>query len=165
MADGFLSPEGEFFEKTETYHAETARRILGGDQENSEPVSELIRRGYLAMIEFRAPDSRVSLQPDLDYVLGKRDGVLTEIQIAWLKEHLEKLSRHQQYTVNMDTTGIFKDLQLGRVKIYPACKECEELAARMAWCEGRREEEPKPCMRCENGEGRREGRKSGRSEG
>ena len=88
MADGFLSPEGEFFEKTETYHAETARRILGGDQENSEPVSELIRRGYLAMIEFRAPDSRVSLQPDLDYVLGKRDGVLTEIQIALSLIHI-----------------------------------------------------------------------------
>lgn len=149
MADGFLSPAGEFFEKKEAYHAETARRVLGGDKENLDPVSELIRQGYLALIEFRAPNGTVSLQPDLDYVLGKRDGRLTDAQLEWLEEHQEELSRHQLFTINMDQEGIFRDLILGRVKICPACEQCPVRAERMTWCEGRGEEEPEICQNCE----------------
>lgn len=149
MADGFLSPEGIFYEKTEAYHGETARRILGGDGKSTDPLSELIRGGYLAMIEFRAPNGSVSLQPDLDYVIGKREGVLTELQREWLERHREELTRHQQYTINMDQSGIFRDVEISNVKMYPACDTCPIKAERMAWCEGRDVEEPQPCRVCD----------------
>lgn len=148
MADGFLSPEGKFYEKTEVYHAETARRILGGDRENPDPVSELIRRGYLALIEFRTPGSTVSLQPDLDYVIGRRGGALTDAQINWLREHTRELSSHQQYTVNMDREGIFRDLELSDIRNYPFCEECPYRRQRMDWCGGKLSEEPGECGGC-----------------
>ena len=148
MADGFLSPEGQFYEKKESYHAETARRILGGDRENPDPVSELLRRGYLALIEFRTPDSAVSLQPDLDYVIGRRDGTLTEAQVRWLKEHTPELSNHQQYTINMDQEGIFGDLELSDIRIYPFCGECPHQKIRLEWCGGKLSAEPEECVIC-----------------
>lgn len=149
MADGFLSPEGEFFEKTEAYHGETARRILGSGYKDPEPLSELIRRGYLAMIEFRAPNGSVSLQPDLDYVLGKRSGELTEAQIKWLTEHRDELTRHQQYTINMDREGLFRNLEISEVKMFTVCETCPVRGERMAWCEGRDTDEPQDCGICD----------------
>lgn len=53
MADGFLSPDGVFYSKEETYHAETARRILNAGKDVLEPIQELLRQGYIAFIEFR----------------------------------------------------------------------------------------------------------------
>lgn len=149
MADGFLSPEGKFFEKTEAYHAEAARRILGKDYKGTDPVSELIRQGYLALIEFRAPHGTVSLQPDLDYVLGKRNGQLSEPQKQWLQEHLNELTVHQQYTINMDQDGIFKDLEISNVRLYDACRGCPIRPGRLAWCEGKLPEEPYDCRVCD----------------
>ena len=37
MADGFLAPTGKFYPKTENFHAQTARAILGPDGQNLLP--------------------------------------------------------------------------------------------------------------------------------
>lgn len=149
MADGFLSPDGLFYEKEEAYHAETARRVLGGDMENPDPVRELISRGYIAFIEFRAQDGKVSLQPDLDYVLGKRDGEITDAQMDWINKHVAEISLHQQYTVNMAQDGLFADVQLSNVKMWDYCGQCSHSAKRKSWCFGRGDSEPEACTRCE----------------
>ena len=47
MADGFLAPTGKFYPKTENFHAQTARAILGQDGQTDEPIQELLRRGYI----------------------------------------------------------------------------------------------------------------------
>ena len=36
MADGFLAPTGKFYPKTENFHAQTARAILGSDGQTDE---------------------------------------------------------------------------------------------------------------------------------
>ena len=36
MADGFLAPTGKFYPKTENFHAQTARAILGPDGQTDE---------------------------------------------------------------------------------------------------------------------------------
>ena len=41
MADGFLAPTGKFYPKTENFHAQTARAILGQDGQTDEPIQEL----------------------------------------------------------------------------------------------------------------------------
>ena len=43
MADGFLAPTGKFYPKTENFHAQTARAILGSDGQTDEPIQELLR--------------------------------------------------------------------------------------------------------------------------
>lgn len=151
MADGFLSPEGEFFEKNEKedFHSMTARRILGPDYSDTDPVSELIRRGYLSLIEFRAPGGLKSIQPDLDYVIGKRSGMLTDAQKEWLELHQDWLTRHQQYTINMDENGIFKDYELNDVKMYLVCDVCPLRDTRKLWCDGRNIKEPDDCGECD----------------
>ena len=47
MADGFLAPTGRFYPKTENFHAQTARAILGPEGQTDEPIQELLRRGYI----------------------------------------------------------------------------------------------------------------------
>lgn len=110
---------------------------------------ELISQGYIAFIEFRAQDGKVSLQPDLDYVLGKRDGTITDAQMEWINSHLEEISRHQPYTVNMAGDGLFGNTQISDVRMWDFCKECEHSDARKEWCFGRAEAEPEACICCE----------------
>lgn len=148
MADGFLSPDGIFYEKKEAYHGETARRILGDAGEHPDPVRELIQAGYLAMIEFRAPNGTVSLHPDMDYILARRDGKLTSGQQEWLYRNTASLSRHQQYTVNMAQEGIFRDIVLNGVKTYLACEHCPASRERREWCDGKNPGEPELCSKC-----------------
>lgn len=148
MADGFLSPDGIFYEKKEAFHAEAARRILGDTGEHPDPVRELIQAGYLAMIEFRAPNGTVSLQPDMDYILARRDGKLTPQQLEWLKKNTEMLSKHQQYVVNMAREGIFEEIVLNGVKTYMACAHCPASKERQDWCDGKNPEEPALCGKC-----------------
>ena len=38
MADGFLAPTGRFYPKTENFHAQTARAILGPEGQTDEPI-------------------------------------------------------------------------------------------------------------------------------
>lgn len=149
MADGFLSPDGDFFEKNENFHSETARRILGTDYSDTDPISELIRRGYLSLIEFRAPGGTKSTQPDLDYVIGKRAGTLTNPQKEWLQAYQNELTRHQQYTINMDRDGIFRDYELNEIMMYSVCGVCPLENTRRAWCEGRNVKEPADCRICD----------------
>ncbi|MDD3278861.1 MAG: ketopantoate reductase family protein [Lachnospiraceae bacterium] len=158
MADGFLSPEGLFYEKREAYHAETARRVLGGDMNHPDPVRELIARGFIAFIEFRAPDGKVSLQPDLDYVLGKRDGSVTTYQMQWIRKHMDEISQHQQYTINMAREGIFADVHISGVQMYHGCKNCENEKERKEWCLGRTASEPEACSCCQYTEAEPAGR-------
>ena len=112
MADGFLSPEGIFFPKEETYHAETARRILKAGKDVLEPIQELLRLGYIAFIEFRNPLAKESLQPNLDYVLCSHGHILTQEQERWLREHKSEISRRQQYYINKDDSYAFRDVEL-----------------------------------------------------
>ena len=55
MADGFLAPTGKFYPKTENFHAQTARAILGQDGQTDEPIQELLRRGYILFVGFHKP--------------------------------------------------------------------------------------------------------------
>ena len=75
MADGFLAPTGKFYPKTENFHAQTARAILGPDGQTDEPIQELLRRGYILFVGFHKP------------------------------EHTEELSRKQQFDINNDETN------------------------------------------------------------
>ena len=50
MADGFLAPTGKFYPKTENFHAQTARAILGPDGQTDAPIQELLRRGYILFV-------------------------------------------------------------------------------------------------------------------
>ena len=47
MADGFLAPTGKFYPKTENFHAQTARAILGPDGQTDEPI-----RSFCAAVIF-----------------------------------------------------------------------------------------------------------------
>ena len=58
MADGFLAPTGRFYPKTENFHAQTARAILGPEGQTDEPIQELLRRGYILFVGFHKPGDR-----------------------------------------------------------------------------------------------------------
>ena len=113
MADGFLSPDGVFYSKEETYHAETARRILNAGKDVLEPIQELLRQGYIAFIEFRNPLAKESLQPDLDYVLCSHGHTLTPEQEEWLEHNQDMISRisflTDQHRVLILKTGAARD--------------------------------------------------------
>lgn len=70
MADGFLAPTGRFYPKTENFHAQTARAILGPKRQTDEPIQELLRRGYILFVGFHKPGEPENLHADMDYVLG-----------------------------------------------------------------------------------------------
>lgn len=148
MADGFLSPDGTFYEKEETYHAETARRILKAGKDVLEPIQELLRLGYIAFIEFRKPQSKENLQPDLDYVLCAHSHTLTPEQKSWLNAHRNEISRRQQFCINKDDAYTFKDLQISDVAMYARCAGCPEQEERLRWCNAEREDLPEKCINC-----------------
>ena len=104
MADGFLAPTGKFYPKTENFHAQTARAILGPDGQTDEPIQELLRRGYILFVGFHKPGEPENLHADMDYVLGGPGYPATEGQKAWIAEHTEELSRKQQFDINNDET-------------------------------------------------------------
>lgn len=151
MADGFLAPDGVFYSKEETYHAETARRILNAGKDVLEPIQELLRQGYIAFIEFRNPLAKESLQPDLDYVLCSRGHTLTPEQERWIREHKNEISRRQQYDINRDCTYTFRDLQISDVNMYQQCERCGEQQERIRWCNAERDDLPEMCMKCPYG--------------
>ena len=105
MADGFLAPTGKFYPKTENFHAQTARAILGPDGQTDEPIQELLRRGYILFVGFHKPGEPENLHADMDYVLGGPGYPATEGQKAWIAEHTEELSRKQQFDINNDETS------------------------------------------------------------
>lgn len=151
MADGFLAPDGTFYAKEETYHADTARRILHAGKEVLEPIQELLRHGYIAFIEFRTPMAKESLQPDLDYVLCSHGHTLTAGQEKWLREHCSEISRRQQYDINRDEEYTFRGLEISNVKMYGTCGQCAEQEERLRWCNAQREELPAKCRECPYG--------------
>ena len=106
MADGFLAPTGKFYPKTENFHAQTARAILGQDGQTDEPIQELLRRGYILFVGFHKPGEPENLHADMDYVLGGPGYPATEGQKAWIAEHTEELSRKQQFDINNDETNL-----------------------------------------------------------
>ena len=63
MADGFLAPTGKFYPKTENFHAQTARAILGPDGQTDEPIQELLRRGYILFVGFTKQANRKISMP------------------------------------------------------------------------------------------------------
>ena len=148
MADGFLSPDGVFYSKEETYHAETARRILNAGKDVLEPIQELLRQGYIAFNEFRNPLAKESLQPDLDYVLCSHGHTLTPEQEEWLEHNQDMISRRQQYDINKDDSYTFKGLLLSDVVMYERCGQCPEQAERLKWCNAERTEQPELCGTC-----------------
>ena len=148
MADGFLSPQGVFFPKEETYHAKTARRILNAGKDVLEPIQELLRQGCIAFIEFRSPEATESLQPDLDYVLCAHGHSLTPEQEQWLKEHKSEISRRQQYCINKDDSYAFRELELSDVTMYERCGQCREQDERLKWCNAERRDLPELCKKC-----------------
>lgn len=150
MADGFLSGDGIFYEKTETYHAETARRVLGDHEKKVEdPIRELVRQGYITFIEFKvpgaAPDS--GIHSDLDYVICSHDWKITKQQEKWIREHAEKLTRKQQFQINDDTEH-FGELIISDVRICPECEQCAACEERRKWCAAEVHEEPERCRKC-----------------
>ena len=148
MADGFLSPEGVFYPKEETYHAETARRILHAGKDVLEPIQELLRLGYIAFIEFRNPLAKESLRPDLDYVLCSHGHTLTPAQERWLREHTGEISRRQKYYINKDDSYAFRQLELGNVNMYAWCGQCEVQAERLKWCNAETNKPRALCAKC-----------------
>ena len=148
MADGFLSPEGIFFPKEETYHAETARRILKAGKDVLEPIQELLRLGYIAFIEFRNPLAKESLQPNLDYVLCSHGHILTQEQERWLREHKSEISRRQQYYINKDDSYAFREVELSDVTMYECSGQCREQAEPLKWCNAERRDLPELCEKC-----------------
>ena len=123
MADGFLAPTGKFYPKTENFHAQTARAILGSDGQTDEPIQELLRRGYILFVGFHKPGEPENLHADMDYVLGGPGYPATEGQKAWIAEHTEELSRKQQFDINNDETT-FENFYISNVRMFPWCKGC-----------------------------------------
>ena len=115
MADGFLAPTGKFYPKTENFHAQTARAILGQDGQTDEPIQELLRRGYILFVGFHKPGEPENLHADMDYVLGGPGYPATEGQKAWIAEHTEELSRKQQFDINNDETN-FENFYISNVR-------------------------------------------------
>ena len=50
MADGFLAPTGKFYPKTENFHAQTARAILGPDGQTDDPGAFAPRLYFICRI-------------------------------------------------------------------------------------------------------------------
>lgn len=151
MADGFLSGDGRFYEKTEAYHAETARRVLGDEHMQVEdPIRELVKQGYIAFIEFRIPGEEhgKSLHPDLDYVICSHSHTVTPSQERWIREHTEEISRRQQYLINSDTEQSFRSLVISDTRLCPECAECPAGKEREKWCGAEIPEEPAECQMC-----------------
>ena len=73
MADGFLAPTGRFYPKTENFHAQTARAILGPEGQTDEPIQELLRRGYILFVGFHKPGEPENLHADMDLCSADRD--------------------------------------------------------------------------------------------
>ena len=147
MADGFLAPTGKFYPKTENFHAQTARVILGPDGQTDEPIQELLRRGYILFVGFHKPGEPENLHADMDYVLGGPGYPATEGQKAWIAEHTEELSRKQQFDINNDETT-FENFYISNVRMFPWCKGCAEEKARDLWGNAQSEEKPKRCDAC-----------------
>ncbi len=147
MADGFLAPTGKFYPKTENFHAQTARAILGPDGQTDEPIQELLRRGYILFVGFHKPGEPENLHADMDYVLGGPGYPATEGQKAWIAEHTEELSRKQQFDINNDETN-FENFYISNVRMFPWCKGCAEEKARDLWGNAQSEEKPKRCDAC-----------------
>jgi len=147
MADGFLAPTGKFYPKTENFHAQTARAILGQDGQTDEPIQELLRRGYILFVGFHKPGEPENLHADMDYVLGGPGYPATKGQKAWIAEHTEELSRKQQFDINNDETN-FENFYISNVRMFPWCKGCAEEKARDLWGNAQSEEKPKRCDAC-----------------
>ena len=135
MADGFLAPTGRFYPKTENFHAQTARAILGPEGQTDEPIQELLRRGYILFVGFHKPGEPENLHADMDYVLGGPGHPATEGQKAWIAEHVEELSGKQQFDIN-------------NIRMFPWCRGCAEEKARELWGNAQSEEKPKRCDAC-----------------
>ena len=110
MADGFLAPTGKFYPKTENFHAQTARAILGQDGQTDEPIQELLRRGYCRIPQTRRTGKspcRYGLRPRRTGVSGDRRaegldcrtyGRAVEKAAVWHQQRRDKLWEllHQQ---------------------------------------------------------------------
>ena len=125
----FLAPTGKFYPKTENFHAQTARAILGPDGQTDEPIQELLRRGYILFC--RIPQTRANRKismPIMDYVLGGPGYPATEGAEGLIAEHTEELSRKQQFDINNDETN-FEKFYISNVRMFPRCKGCAEESA------------------------------------
>ena len=118
MADGFLAPTGRFYPKTENFHAQTARAILGPEGQTDEPIQELLRRGYILFVGFHKPGEPENLHADMDYVLGGPGHPATEGQKAWIAEHVEELSGKQQFDINNDEIT-FQRFYISNIRMFP----------------------------------------------
>ena len=132
MADGFLAPTGRFYPKTDNFHAQTARAILGPDGQTDEPIQELLRRGYILFVGFHKPGEPENLHADMDYVLGGPGHPATEGQKAWIAEHVEELSGKQQFDINNDEIT-FQRFYISNIRMFPWCRGCAEEKARELW--------------------------------
>ncbi|MDY2937013.1 MAG: hypothetical protein SOT28_01655 [Fusicatenibacter sp.] len=149
MADGFLAPDGTFYLKKETYHAETARRLLNDDGKWEEPIQELLRRGFIIFIEFKRPDGKEKLQQsDMDFVLAAQNYTPTEEQLNWISEHYEELTRKQQYDINRDEERAFRNVRISTVRMFPWCENCESREEREKWCSAKLLDKPASCCAC-----------------
>ncbi|MCI5650063.1 MAG: hypothetical protein MR332_11660 [Fusicatenibacter sp.] len=149
MADGFLAADGTFYPKQETYHAETARKLLGDQEKCAEPLQELLRRGYIIFIEFKRPDGKEKLQQsDMDFVLAGQKHTPTREQLAWIYEHCEELTRKQQYDINKDEERAFRDITVSSVRLFPWCDNCESKGEREKWCSAQILDKPEACSAC-----------------
>ena len=124
MADGFLAPTGRFYPKTENFHAQTARAILGPEGQTDEPIQELLRRGYILFVGFHKPG-----------------------EPAWIAEHVEELSGKQQFDINNDEIT-FQRFYISNIRMFPWCRGCAEEKARELWGNAQSEEKPKRCDAC-----------------
>ena len=147
MADGFLAPTGRFYPKSENFHAQTARAILGPEGQTDEPIQELLRRGYILFVGFHKPGEPENLHADMDYVLGGPGHPATEGQKAWIAEHVEELSGKQQFDINNDEIT-FQRFYISNIRMFPWCRGCAEEKARELWGNAQSEEKPKRCDAC-----------------
>ena len=112
MADGFLAPTGKFYPKTENFHAQTARAILGQDGQTDEPIQELLRRGYSVTVG-------KSGEKEIDFV-GEKKGNKLYIQVTYLLASEDTIRREfgaydtirdnfPKYVVSMDDLDMSRD--------------------------------------------------------
>lgn len=121
MADGFLAPTGKFYPKTENFHAQTARAILGSDGQTDEPIQELLRRGYILFVGFHKPGEPENLHADMDYVLGGPGYPATEGRRPGL-QNIQKSCRESSSLTSTTTRQPLRTFTSAMSACFPGAK-------------------------------------------
>ena len=148
MADGFLAPTGKFYPKTENFHAQTARAILGPDGQTDEPIQELFapRLYFICRIPTNQANRKISMpiwitssaDRGIRRPKGRRPGL----------QNIRKSCRESSSLTSTTTRQTLRTFYISNVRMFPWCKGCAEEKARDLWGNAQSEEKPKRCDAC-----------------